>query len=106
MTVAPGEPTAAGLFPKLIELVRGAVHAQWTLARTEYWIGSDPACTVSRTNDPFCEPQHARLFHEAGGWFIENHQSFNGVWVRVPQIAAQGTVYFQIGEQRFRLQVD
>ncbi len=106
ITLAPGEPHAPLGGPKLVELVRGAVHAQWSLTRGEYRIGSDPACAVPRTNDPFCEPEHARLFSEGNVWFIENHQSFNGVWVRVPQIVAEGTVYFQIGEQRFRLQVD
>ena len=105
-TLAPGEAQATFGVPKLVELVRGAVFAQWSLLQPEYWIGSDPACTMARPNDPFCEPKHARLFSDShGAWHVENNLSLNGVWLRVPHIVVTGTAYFQIGEQRFKLQV-
>jgi hypothetical protein len=99
------EPTTS-LHPTLIELIKGAVHAQMMLTRPEYWIGTDPSCAVGRPNDPFCEPRHAHLFRDTHGmWHVENNLSVNGVWVRVPQLVVEATVQFQIGEQRFKLQV-
>jgi hypothetical protein len=94
------------MYPTLVELIHGAVHGQMTLSRPEYWIGTDPASAIGRPNDPYCEPRHAHLFRDgAGTWHVENHFSMNGVWVRVPQIIAEGTVHFQVGEQRLRLQI-
>jgi hypothetical protein len=101
-----GEQPAGMPTPTLVELLRGAVHSQFALSRPEYWIGTDPECSVGRPNDPYCEPRHAKLFRDAQGmWHVENNMSVNGVWLRVPEIVVEGTVQFQIGEQRFKLQV-
>jgi hypothetical protein len=89
----------------LTELVPGGVGARVTLTGVEYWIGTDPTCAVCRAGDPFTELRHVRLHRDARGWHAENNKSPNGLWLRVPHITVDAACLFQIGEQRFRLQV-
>lgn len=89
--------------PALVELVPGGIGNRYVLAKSEYWIGTDPACPIHRPADPFCEPWHARLYLASGGWHAEHKKALNGLWLRVPQIASEKGCQFQIGEQRFRL---
>ena len=75
--------------------------------KPEYWIGTDPTCTICRSDDPFCEPRHARVFRGSkGGWGIEHNKTQNGLWLRMPQVSVDSMIQFQIGEQRFRLKVN
>ena len=90
----------------LVELVPGGIGNRYVLTRTEYWIGTDVACTVCRRYDPFCEPRHVRVFRDSQGkWYAEHQKTKNGLWLRVPQLASPHGFAFQIGEQRFRLKV-
>jgi hypothetical protein len=92
--------------PALTELIGNEVGNRVLLVKAEYWIGSDPTCPVCRPDDPFCEPRHVRLYRGPnGGWHAEHNKTQNGLWLRMPQIAAEPIVQFQIGEQRFRLKV-
>lgn len=99
-----GNEAAVPLQPALVELVGGKVLSRLPLAKSEYWIGSDPACAICRASDPFIEPRHVRLYRESNGtWQAQNNKTANGLWYRVPQITVTDSCSFQIGEQRFRL---
>jgi hypothetical protein len=105
-TNALGTDVAALLHPALIELLGEKMLSRLPLAKPEYWIGSHPACSICRVDDPFVEPQHVRLRREANGaWQAQNNKAPNGLWLRVPQVTVTDSCSFQIGEQRFRLKV-
>ena len=64
------------------ELLGAEIGPPISLAKPEYWIGADSNCEVRRPSDPYCESRHARLYREPDGrWQIENHRSFNGIWL-------------------------
>ena len=93
--------------PALTELLGSEIGNRFLLVKPEYWIGSDPTCTVCRPDDPFCEPRHVRLFRGSrGNWHAEHNKTQNGLWLRMAQITAEGMILFQIGEQRFKLKVN
>jgi pSer/pThr/pTyr-binding forkhead associated (FHA) protein len=90
--------------PSLLEMVGGKVRSRLVLSQPEYWIGTDPACSICREDDPFVEPRHARLYRDAKGrWQAEHNKTLNGLWLRMPQVTVEAMCQFQIGEQRFRL---
>jgi hypothetical protein len=92
--------------PALTELVGGQIGNRIVLMKPEYWIGSDHTCAISRSDDPFCDPRHIRLFRgQRGNWHAEHNHTQNGLWLRMTQIVAESMVHFQAGEQRFRLKV-
>ncbi len=92
--------------PALTELIGREIGNRMLLVKNEYWIGSDPGCAVCRADDPFCESKHARVYRTPrGGWAVDHNKTSNGLWVRMPQIAVESVVQFQIGEQRFKLKV-
>ena len=93
--------------PAVTELIGSEIGNRMLLIKTEYWIGSDPACPICRPDDPFCEPRHVRLYRggSRGGWHAEHPKTSNGLWMRMPQISVEATAQFQIGEQRFQLRV-
>jgi len=92
--------------PALTEIVGSEIGNRIILVKSEYWIGSDPTCQICRSDDPFCEPRHARLHRGAKStWHVEHNKTLNGLWLRMPQITVDSLAQFQIGEQRFRLKV-
>ena len=92
--------------PALTELIGNEIGNRLVLVKPEYWIGTDPACPICRTDDPFCEPRHARLYRgPKGGWSAEHNKTRNGLWLRMAQITVEAMIQFQLGEQRFRLAV-
>jgi pSer/pThr/pTyr-binding forkhead associated (FHA) protein len=100
----PWGAEAKGVRPAvLVEMVADEAAARFPLVGSEYWIGTDPSCTICRADDPFVEPRHVRLARAPGGWEARNNKSPNGLWLRVGQINVDGVCLFQIGEQRFRL---
>jgi pSer/pThr/pTyr-binding forkhead associated (FHA) protein len=104
MTRPWGEEVPRARPPVLVELQGGQTAARFPLVAAEYWIGSDPGCTICRADDPFVDPRHVRLSRaNKGDWEARNNKSPNGLWLRVPQIMVEGVCLFQIGEQRFRL---
>ena len=48
--------------PALTELIGNAIGNRVLLVKPEYWIGADSSCPISRPDDPFCEPRHARIY--------------------------------------------
>jgi hypothetical protein len=91
--------------PALTELIGNEIGNRVLLMKTEYWIGSDPSCAICRPDDPFCEPKHVRLHRGSRGWHVEHNKTRNGLWLRMPQITVESVLRFQIGEQRFCLEV-
>ena len=92
--------------PALTELIGPDIGNRTLLIKNEYWIGSDPSCPICRSEDPFCEPWHARVHRGSkGNWHVEHNKTRNGLWLRMPQITVDSLVQFQIGEQRFRLKI-
>ncbi len=90
----------------LVELTPAGPGMPLALAGKECWIGTDSGCAIRRDGDPFIEPRHVRLFRDdKGGWHAQHNKTLNGLWLRVPQIAAEDGCTFQIGEQRLRLTV-
>ncbi|AMV38878.1 FHA domain-containing protein [Planctomyces sp. SH-PL62] len=97
------EPVA---LPSLAEVSQDGAGERKLLIQPEYWIGSDPKCAIQRPGDPFCEPRHARIYREPGGsWRVEHDRTANGLWLRMSRVVVAAAVRFQIGEQRFQLQV-
>jgi pSer/pThr/pTyr-binding forkhead associated (FHA) protein len=101
----PGRPFPLR-HPTLVELVGGRPRGEVPLVGLEYWIGRDPGCLIGRPDDPFAEPRHARLFRDdRGQWCFQNNDARNGVWLRRAKWDVKSHCRFQIGEQRFRLDV-
>jgi pSer/pThr/pTyr-binding forkhead associated (FHA) protein len=98
------EPVLAAL-PLLVEVIKSGMGVRLPLSKPEYWIGSDSSCEVHRSNDPFTEGRHLRLFRDEKGWQAQNNKTLNGLWVRMNQVIVEDGCLFQIGEQRCRLQV-
>ncbi|QEL20031.1 FHA domain-containing protein [Limnoglobus roseus] len=93
-------------YPALVELVGGQPQMKLQLIYPEYWIGTHPECVIARPDDPFADPKHARLFRDDDArWWFENNNSVNGIWLRQVQWEVRGQCKFQIGEQRFKLDV-
>jgi pSer/pThr/pTyr-binding forkhead associated (FHA) protein len=92
--------------PAVTELIGYEIGNRMLLVKPEYWIGADPTCSICRSDDPFCEPKHVRLFRAPNGsWYAEHNRTQNGLWLRMSQIVVDSVVRFQIGEQRFLLRV-
>jgi hypothetical protein len=105
-TQAFGELATTGVNPALVELVAGGIVSRVQLTKLEYWIGSAADCAVGRTDDPFIEAKHVRVFRDARGvWNAQNNRTLNGLWLKVPQVIVEESCLCQIGEQRFRLKV-
>jgi pSer/pThr/pTyr-binding forkhead associated (FHA) protein len=101
-----GEGTQLMRPAALTEMVGAEIGSRIILVKAEYWIGSDPSCPICRSDDPFCEPHHVRLYRGSKeNWHVQNNKSSNGLWVRMPQITVDSLAQFQIGEQRFRLKI-
>ena len=91
--------------PAVTELLGNEIGNRVLLVKPEYWIGADPTCAICRSDDPFCEPRHVRLYRGNHGWHAEHNRTFNGLWIRMAQIVVDSTVRFQIGEQRLQIKV-
>jgi FHA domain len=92
--------------PAFTELLGNEIGNRTMLVKNEYWIGSDPTCPICRPDDPFCEARHVRLYRKPqGSWHAEHNRTVNGLWLRMSQINVEGTVHFQIGEQRFQIKL-
>ena len=70
--------------PAVTELLGSDIGNRMLLVKTEYWIGSDPSCSICRPDDPFCEPRHVRIYRGGprGGWNAEHNNTVNGLWLQ------------------------
>jgi hypothetical protein len=92
--------------PALSELLGSEIGNRTMLARNEYWIGSDPSCSICRPDDPFCDARHVRIYRKPQGtWHAEHNRTVNGLWLRMSQVTVDAMVHFQIGEQRFQIKL-
>jgi len=67
------------------------------------WLGTDPKMCRVVIQDDFANPRHALLKKEAnGGWWLEDADSVNGIWLQVNRAKLSGDSEFRLGEQRFR----
>ena len=106
MTIGWGAGPTRPLYPSLAEVTTAGIGARALLTAAEYWIGSALGCAISRPDDHLVDARHARLIRGSDGrWEVVNNQSLNGIWYRVPHLIVEGSRAFQIGEQRFRLEV-
>ncbi len=98
---------ASALLPSLVELKYQGEGRRFLLDRAEHWIGRDSAqCSIVLADDPLVEPRHARLCRDDHGqWTLECPGPGNGTWLRVERVAVEGTLRFQLGEQRFVLTI-
>lgn len=101
-TVSDGD-----LIPSLVEITCTGEGQRHLLTKAENWLGRDSSqCSVVLGNDRMISPRHARLYRDAKGrWHIENAGSRNGTWMRITRLAIEGTIQFQVGEQRFLLRI-
>ncbi|MFO0926521.1 MAG: FHA domain-containing protein [Gemmataceae bacterium] len=106
---AGGETQAGGgrdMRPTLVEVTAAGPLQRFPLVHPELWIGRDPrACAIARPEDALVSPRHARVYRTDKGWHVENHRSFNGLWLRVEQVALGDNCQFRLGEQRFLFRV-
>jgi pSer/pThr/pTyr-binding forkhead associated (FHA) protein len=90
----------------LTEIIASGNGTRTELSSDQISIGSAKDCDICRFNDPFTSEHHASLTRSPKGtWVLQNNNSLNGIWVRMPQIVLEPgkKCEFQIGEQRFRL---
>ncbi len=90
--------------PGLVEITPGGVEGhRLAFTRSKHIIGCDPQqADLVVTGDPFVSNVHARVVKtEGGGWRIENHNSLNGIWLRVSEMPLEQNAEFRISEQRF-----
>lgn len=105
-TVNWGSSPVVALSAALVELTPAGPGQRWVLGQADCWIGRDQGCAVTRPDDPFVSPRHARLYRDAKGqWHAENNKSLNGLWLRMEQVPIENACQFQLGEQRFVLKV-
>jgi hypothetical protein len=96
-------PNREDLTPMLVQLTPEGEAAEFFLEAKEQWIGTDAAvCQCAVPGDLLLDPCHAHI-HQTGRerWAIEDHESTNGTWSMVQEIAIDESLQFQIGEQRF-----
>ena len=92
--------TPTQMIPSIVRL--DTAGATYPLTNPPLKIGRDAACHIVVPDDPCLSPVHAVIVRETDGkWKIENQQSANGLWVKLPRIALGKACQFQLGEQRF-----
>jgi pSer/pThr/pTyr-binding forkhead associated (FHA) protein len=91
--------------PTLIQLDGDEEVTRISLSEDQV-IGADRDQSQLAIDDPLLDDAHARLRRKSNGkWYIEDMESVNGVWVRVERSHTSQRCEFQLGEQRFILQV-
>jgi pSer/pThr/pTyr-binding forkhead associated (FHA) protein len=75
-------------------------------ARPQLVIGRDPRCGCP-LDDGAVSTLHARLGHDASGWFVEDLQSRNGTWVSDDRVAPRAPIrpgdVLRVGSTRIRV---
>jgi pSer/pThr/pTyr-binding forkhead associated (FHA) protein len=94
------------LVPAIVELSSTGPGTRTPLAAAEHWIGSDRACAIVVSGDPFVGRKHAKILRTPQGrWRIEDGPSRNGTWLRIRKVPIETTAEFQVGEQRIAVKV-
>lgn len=97
----------AALTASLVRLCPDGTEVSFPLTLDSMQLGqSQSDCQVLISDDPAVSSIHARLRrHESGYFLIEDQGSKNGTWIGVQEYAIDGSLQFQLGEQRFRFRV-
>ena len=70
--------------PKFVELNEDRPPSEWLLAAKEALVGRGADCQV-RLDDPSVSRHHAKVVRIFSGYFVEDLQSTNGVFVRIQE---------------------
>ncbi len=76
----------------------------WLIAG-EYWIGRESTNALSSPHDPFLGTRHVLISKPSSRWMASSFGVTNGFWVQLNELKVTKSCTFQIGEQRFRLNV-
>jgi pSer/pThr/pTyr-binding forkhead associated (FHA) protein len=95
------------LYDKLIEVQKKGGGKAFRLGKPPIIIGRDPTqCNLLILDDPFLSPVHAVLKRDQRNrWVIKNFNSKNGVWIQIQEMKLSSGGEFQIGAQRFIVQM-
>jgi pSer/pThr/pTyr-binding forkhead associated (FHA) protein len=107
-TLGWDEMRAADLCPSVVRLLPAGDGPRVVLSEPENWVGRDSRqCTVPLPDDRLVSRRHARLAVDLKGrWRVyESPDPGNGVWLRLAKVRVPQICTFQLGEQRFVLQV-
>jgi pSer/pThr/pTyr-binding forkhead associated (FHA) protein len=91
----------------LVELSSHGDGLRYVLKPGKNLIGTDTKqCSIIIADDLCVSPVHARFrISSRQAWVIENMKSANGVWIRVNEIELENHCEFQLGEQRFYVEI-
>ena len=97
----------AAPFDQLREITKKGPGKAFRLGRPPVTIGRDPMqCDLLILDDPFLSPLHAVLKRDdKNRWVIKNYNSRNGIWIRIQEMKLVSGGEFQIGGQRFIVQI-
>ena len=89
--------------PHLVELLANGEGRRFPLRGDSEWIGREGRqCSLAFPDDMTLDSPHARLYRDKDDrWHIEDHNSANGVWIRVTEIPLVSQGSFILGEQVF-----
>ncbi len=92
---------------RLIEVSKKGRGKTFRLGRPPVVIGRDPTeCQLLILDDPFLSPVHAVLKRDdKNRWVIKNYNSRNGIWIQIREMQLVSGGEFQIGSQRFIVQI-
>ncbi len=87
--------------PCVLEEVSPHSDLRLTLGQPVAWLGRIPECEpLHLSQDRMADRHHARLTQDGGDvWNIEDRDSLNGTWIRVPQVLVRSRAEILIGEQ-------
>jgi pSer/pThr/pTyr-binding forkhead associated (FHA) protein len=94
--------------PCLEEMLPAGEGRRFCLTCDSLWIGRDGggAGDIAIPEDAALSPHHARVFRDTQDrWHVEDADSVNGVWLRVPDVALTAQSVFLLGEQMFAFTV-
>ena len=95
------------ILPALFRLLPTGEEQRMVITGNEAVFGRNPAHKLAAADDHFVDKAHARIFKdEKQRWVIEDRKSINGVWLRTKDVQLINNRQFQIGEQRFRVQIN
>lgn len=94
-------------YDKLIEVNKKGTGKAFRLGKPPVIIGRDPTqCNLLILDDPFLSPVHAVLKRDQRNrWVIKNYNSKNGIWIQIKEMKLSSGGEFQIGAQRFIVQM-
>ena len=94
-------------FDKLVEVNKKTKGKSFRLGKPPIIIGRDPTrCNLLILDDPFLSPVHAVMKKDSRNrWVIKNYNSRNGIWIQIDEMKLIGGGEFQIGGQRFIVQL-